>query len=102
MGSKLRCLFLICLLFVDLTDDLCAVVCPTVVPECSVGLTEPTVLLSVDYRKQFIDQIEAPTLVSAAFAMPYPARGAAWNCVAAAAVSLPASTSLYELMSLQR
>jgi hypothetical protein len=99
MGPKLYCLFLGGLLFVNLTDDLCAVVCPSVVPDDSVGLTEPTVLLSIAPRKEFIDRIETPAPACPAWAVSCGARFLGQDLVETAAF-LP-HPSLYALMSFQ-
>jgi hypothetical protein len=54
-----RCLFLTGLLFVDLTDDVVALVAPTPV-DLSWTVTEPSLLLIERNRKRWLNEIEQP------------------------------------------
>ena len=53
-------LFLICLLFADLTDDVIALVCPSMPVGPPSNILEESYLLSVEYRAQCDEEIRPP------------------------------------------
>lgn len=57
MSAYFRCLFLMFVLFADLTDDVCAVLLPAETPICSWTNEDTPLLLAFRYRRELDDQI---------------------------------------------
>lgn len=104
MSLLFRSLFLIGLLFVDLTDDVCALVLPTMPIQPPLLATEHTTLVALRYRQQCFEQIERPfTLLDTLLRDWTGDSPAPWWVPTGWTTSRPSSGSLlYVLMSLQR
>jgi len=105
MSLPLRCLFLIGLLFVDLTDDVCALAMSSIQVEPPLLSTQQATLTTFRYRDQCVEQIERAFELFFASAPSSGTRLLRWAGLAldeAAQAIVPFANRLYVLMSLQR